>query len=147
MQPYFSECIDTMMIKNIKKQIRQSIKRNEYIILIEYSYLNSTIKDINNLLKCYYKTIRLVKNEDDGSREIENYLWAHDLIDCNFKVCGVKTDYCVLSTVEGLSQRFPKSKITVLPDCCNSNVNHYLGLARIQQIPNTSFLLADDRAA
>lgn len=126
------------IIPNVCKHIQAAKNRNEIIVLVEYrcSACNNNNKkcynyntytkasacdthpEILDLLKDYSKLITVQKDDDDGSDKLIQEVTKWKKI---VKVCGVNTDACVRSTVNGLIKLLPLTKFVLLLDAVNDD--------------------------
>jgi len=104
-----ARCLKTR--KNIVKAIRNSIKQEEQIVILEYSSFGNTYSDILEALKDYPYD-KQIKFNDDGSQEVLEV--SKDEL---FKVCGVNLGFCVRETIEGLIAA--KKGVSLIKDACN----------------------------
>jgi nicotinamidase-related amidase len=125
MQETFRASTRDRVRKNCLREIEKAVKDDAHIIFLEYQHSGATLPELTKNLhtKCYFKT----KSEDDGSSEVEGLVHLKKLPK-HFKVCGVNTDCCVRSTVQGLTARFPMATIDVIGDACDSDWYHQKGI-------------------
>jgi nicotinamidase-related amidase len=128
------------LIANVKREIRQAMKDNAAIIILEYSGCGQTQESILNLVDGYHRCWTDTKDKDDGSLEVAVFVRKHNLPKQIIKVCGVNTDCCVRRTVEGLTTRFLKSTINIVADACDSSWDHISGLSMLGRMPRVNVL-------
>jgi len=137
MQPYFTASQSESCINACQLEITNAIDKNNPIVFVEYD-LDQVFKNLTehskvtdqrllSLVDNYSKAFSLLKDDDNGSKEIIKILRmlkAEGEIDSatqtNLRVCGVNTDICVYKTIKSLSQKLPKSNIVLVKDACNS---------------------------
>lgn len=136
MQPDFNAANGARVTKNCLREINQAMKDKAFVIFLEYYGSGPTIKTLSDAVKTYSKAHFSTKHDDDGSDNVDvfirKYKMKHNLI----KVCGVNTDCCVRSTVEGLSCLYKRATIDVIADACDSDWNHSNGITMLKKIPN-----------
>lgn len=120
MQDFFGVSNNMRVTKNCKREIKESIVNNGHILFVEFSGCGDTLNILTDLCTGYKKVHYVSKWSDDGSSQIANELAAHKIPAKNIRVIGINTDCCVQSTVTGLHDIFPKSKIEVVADACAS---------------------------
>jgi nicotinamidase-related amidase len=115
------------VVDPIVKEIKRAKKQQEWIMVVEYRGEGRTLKAITSKIKRYYKVVKVVKEQDDGSSvifdRIFGYRWSvennlntkHVGRIRHLRVCGVNTSACVRVTVYGL-RRFIKT--TVIAKAC-----------------------------
>ncbi len=136
MQPYFTAARGKRILANCQKEIQTARKLNNYILFVEYENCGRTDQRLIDLVNGYHKTLTVVKNDDDGSWELQKalrYLQQHKK---PLKVCGVNTDMCVYDTVYGLLKVMPWIKIKVVEDACDSYQDHMYGLTLLKKLNN-----------
>lgn len=136
MQDKFPASNGPTIVSNCQREISKAIRDGAGIIFLEYSGYPATKKEIFDLVDGYNLARSTVKCCDDGSLEAQNVINEHNLNKDYIKVCGVNTDYCVRSTVEGLRELYPFAFIEVIADACDSSWDHSTGLLNIKNIPN-----------
>jgi nicotinamidase-related amidase len=119
-----------LVVNQVVSEVRKAIRRNEWIMLVEYENEGRILTRITRELKEYKKVRKATKVVDNGAYAI---LWELTISYketltrsmgapkpprkiSHIKICGVNTDACVISTVAGL--RFLNCKITVLSKAC-----------------------------
>lgn len=133
MQPdCFNSATGKRVRKNCLREIKQAVKDQAHILFLEYYASGDTDPELLAAAPEGSRSI-LIKHQDDGSREVEDHVRVFKR-PTNFRICGINTDYCVLSTVRGLTSRFPMSKIQVVADACDSDWNHLGGLDELTQM-------------
>jgi len=116
------------VIDGCSKAIKKTIKSNNPVIYIEYSYSNfksewPTTPRLTNITDNYNKTFYLKKNEQDGSKQITSLIKKNKLPNDKVLVCGVKTTACVLSTVKGLNNILKNSSLFILDGAVGGHCN------------------------
>jgi nicotinamidase-related amidase len=114
------------------REIKRAKKRKALILLVEYASryysdngMSDTQDEILDVLEGYPHCITVSKKIDDGSAQIMKVLKRVG-IPKRFKVCGVNTDCCVRSTVNGLTAKLPEgTQITLIADACNSSCSPF----------------------
>lgn len=121
-----------LVVNQVVKEVRKARRKGEWIMLVEYDESGRTMYRITRELKGYNKVKKVTKVVDNGAYAI---LWGLTIPYkatlsswkslnkptpprriSHIKVCGVNTNACVISTVEGL--RYLDCKITVLSKAC-----------------------------
>lgn len=124
MQPSFPAM--EFAIDSVVKEVKKAVRRNEWVMLVEYEEEGRTAYRITKHLKGHHKTVKVVKQFDDGSPEIfKRIARQYDRLNWksigrvkSFKVCGVNTGVCVFETVQGLNKI--DARIKVLSHACAS---------------------------
>lgn len=128
------------------REIKKAIRDKAAIIFVEFEGHGTTLPVLTDLVKKarYHRSFHVLKGMDDGSNKIQYCIMKKHLPRLNMRVCGVNTNYCVKSTVKGLSQKFEHSTIRVIGDACNATTSwgHRDGLEEINFHHNTRLLRA-----
>jgi nicotinamidase-related amidase len=122
-----------LVVDQVVSEVRKAIRRNEWIMLVEYRNEGKTLRRVTKELKGYMKVRSVKKDFDCGAYSI---LWGLTFSTNNLnglrtprkrishiKICGVNTNCCIIETVKGL--QYLNSKITVLSKAC-ANVFDFL---------------------
>lgn len=117
-QPLYTAARRKNVLENCRRLFLQAVKDNAAIIIVEYDGAGSTNKNLLSIANGYGNSHTVIKEDDDGSREVYDVLVDNKLPKNLLKVCGVNTDMCVHATVKGLSKRLPASEIHVIADAC-----------------------------
>lgn len=122
MQPDFEPAKCDRICENIVKEIGEARKRQAHIMIVEFQHYGYTRPEILRALAGYGDWSVVLKNHDDGSREVlakcENNGIPRDKL--TFTFSGVNWQFCVYSTVKGLHEKgIPKENLNVLESCCN----------------------------
>jgi len=136
MQPYFSAANSRRVRDNCKREIEKAMERRAAIIFVEFNNCGPTVKSLIKMTDDYDRRFFAYKDMDDGSAEVAEVIHNNKLANKKLKVCGVNTDCCVRSTVQGLSSRLPKADIQVIGNACNTVGNHLYGLNAMKNLPN-----------
>ena len=146
MQVHFSAKDDLDVTKNIHKEILAAINNKASIVFVEFSNSGPTLDSLAELPRSHgYRSYTTEKNKNDGSSDVAALALSKDLPIKHFKVVGINTDYCVASTVIGLSDLFPDAVIEVIDNCCASlwsmhgkpcKADHRHGLDMLKGIEN-----------
>jgi hypothetical protein len=110
----------------VKSEIKRAMKLNNHIIFVEYNQdydfnedapHSPTLDEIYSLANNYNNKGTVIKGQNDGSCEIQEYL--EDKLPDVFRVCGVNTDACVMETVSGLVEE-TESTVQVIRKACGA---------------------------
>ncbi len=136
MQSPFTASRKPSVVKQCQTLIKKAVKDKAAILFVEYQDYGKTDTALTKLAKDYQRAYHVIKNNDDGSREVIKTINAKRLPKQNLRVCGVNTAYCVLATVLGLTKRLHNTKIEVVAKACNSctSTAHSAGLRQMRQI-------------
>lgn len=139
MQDYFLEPCNEKPTDNVAREIRQAIKDDAPIVLVEYRGCGETTSQLLDVIKHAgaTKVYKVVKVRDDGSEEIIECLHKNNLPEDHIKITGVNTDCCVYATCYGIQRKRPLSKIEVIADACQSNWlpdGHSSGINRLKAL-------------
>ena len=149
MQESFEVHEGMRVTNNCRREIFKAIEDDAHILIVEYEGAGRTLKALTDLLKNNEKANYhyVTKFDDDGSYEVFQAILNLHLPHEKLKITGVHTDCCVYQTTLGLRDYFPKSKIEVISDACDSiwNAsskvnNHYCGISLMSRIDNVSIL-------
>lgn len=91
---------------------------NDLILLLEYQGRGQTHRRILEALDGYPNFCRLTKYGWCGALQVEIELSARKIKPAHFRVGGLFSEQCVLSTVDGLFFRFPQASIEVQSNIC-----------------------------
>ncbi len=147
MQSAFGVLPESMITKNIQREIHVAMADGASIVFVEFSYTGPTLVSLVEITKQanYKNTYVIEKHTNDGSKEIFDLVTEKSLPNKHFKVTGVNTDYCVFETVRGMSKCFDTSVIEVIEDACASNYNHKHGIDKMREISRV--LIKENQAA
>lgn len=120
MQTHFEAASDPNVVASVAKEIIYTRIHCGSIIYLEFLGCGSTFQSLFDLTKGYKHRARVIKDSDDGSDEVIKCLKRRNFFQNNLRICGVNTDCCVYSTVEGLLEKLPYSKIQIIKNACNS---------------------------
>lgn len=139
MQDWFLQTVSQKPTDNVAREIRQAIKDDAPIVLVEYRGCGDTTTQLLDVIKHAgaTKVYKVVKARDDGSEEIIECLKKENLPEDHIKVAGVNTDCCVYYTCYGLQRKRPLSTIEVIADACQSNYlpdGHSSGLNKLKTL-------------
>jgi hypothetical protein len=134
MQAKFSAANDIRVLIEVEKEILKAMDSKSSIIFVEYRFNGPTIPSLVQLTDHYNRVFIVRKSNDDGSREVNKVIRDNRLPSRNIRICGVNTDYCVKSTVFGLSKKIKSAKLEVIAKACNSNGDHTYGLDRMKEV-------------
>lgn len=104
------------LIPTICRLVQYARQRKWAIILVEFSQCGTTNVKIINALKGYPYQAKVVKECNDGGREIIKCIirektWSFDLL-----VCGVYGPECVAETVAGLLNHSDLVEVDIITD-------------------------------
>lgn len=146
MQESFYAKDDLEVTKNINREILSAINNKASIVFVEFSNSGPTMDCLAELPRSHgYRSYTTEKHKNDGSSDVAALALSKDLPIKHFKVVGINTDYCVASTVIGLSELFQDAVIEVIDNCCASlwsmygkpcKADHQLGLDMLKGIEN-----------
>jgi len=139
MQPDFDASYSDDIRGPVLREIAQAIKNDRPILIVEYDYpyyrnigkkRTRTLWYIQNALRGYHNRHLVLKENDDGSREVVVKLKELGA-GKNVRVFGVNTDCCVAETAENLVYR--GCNVTIVADACNSDCSHFGGLRLLER--------------
>ena len=125
-------------IRNVTKEIKAAISRNDYILFVEYDrevanhtvYKNldserqitkfPTLQELRDLTRDYPNVIYVFKKSTDGGDEIIQTLIEKEISHDTVRICGAYTQACVSETVQTLSFKLKNSQIYLVPDAMAS---------------------------
>jgi len=134
MQDSFNAANEPNVRNNIEREIKKAMAVKAAVIFLEYSGMGPTIPRLTRLTDGYERGFSAIKNHNDGSRQVENLIDAHNLPRHKIKVTGVNTDYCVRETVFGLAANMKPTRLQVIADACWSDYDHDYGLRRVKEV-------------
>jgi len=130
-QPEFKSAITKVVKTTCQEEIQKAMNKRASVLFVEYYKCGRTLRSLTQMTQNYDKKYFIVKDDDDGSCEI-NTVIKHNRFPCKqIRVCGVNTDACVEQTVLSLASTNPNSKIEVVATGCFSEdgtVGHKSGL-------------------
>ncbi len=113
------------VVSEVTELVKKAKEDLAYITVVEYRDSGETFKEITSELTEYPLHRTLIKREDNGSKEVYNYLSSENIREMDIVTCGVNSDCCVRVTVNGLQYMFDEfgiqSKIHVIKNACNHN--------------------------
>ena len=118
MQPEFEAAFHPNVVIGVTQEIINAKNVGAPIILVEYRDGGQTFDGFFKLLKNYKNKALVRKNRDDGSREVIQAIKRRKFNPYHLRVCGVNSDACVWSTVEGLLGKLNRSRIEVVKQAC-----------------------------
>lgn len=119
MQERFGSASNPKTVAACQKLIADSMLKSNPIIMVEYSMNGSTLPVLTSMVENYEPKFRIHKSQDDGSGVIQDCLDRCKVIPRKLIVCGVNTNFCVLSTVKGLHRSRHNYHIDVVEDACH----------------------------
>lgn len=136
MQKSFRAAHNPYTLNNVVREIKKSRLHKSGIVIVQYDQGGILLNEIHKAVKNYNNVDFVIKNSDDGSDEVCNSIMDNFFDYQKLRVCGVNTDACVQSTVEGLSEKLPNATIELVADACNSNV--YCTFDWVKYLPNVT---------
>lgn len=118
MQYAFQAARNTRTIRNVVLAIGKAIAADIPIFFLEYNGYTGTTRQVAQAAKGYEQLHVIIKQHDDGSEELMEYLEEKDMHISCFQVCGVNSCCCVARTVNSLVNDHQKL-ITMIDDGCN----------------------------
>lgn len=132
------------VIKNIIKEVKAAIQRQDYIIFVEYLITNTgisekiiyrdksndqypTLPELTTLVVGYDKVIYVFKRSTDGGSEVVQTLREKEIPHEVLRVCGAYTGACVSETVQTLSIKLKNSEIKLVKNALASYAGDYWG--------------------
>jgi nicotinamidase-related amidase len=134
MQSVFRASANKDTLAHCKREIKQAMSKRAAIMYVEYGGYPKTLPQLTKLTEKYSRKFFVTKNSNGGGAEVKASILKHGLPKTRIKVCGVNTDFCVLETVAGLTEKLKSAKIQVLSKACNSTSNHTYGLERLKKL-------------
>jgi delta-aminolevulinic acid dehydratase/porphobilinogen synthase len=138
MQSYFHAANNDRVQKNCLREIKSAVKSKTPIVFVEYDNCGRSLPSLIRAAKGGIK-YHLVKEDDDGSPEIYDFLKKHRWTKRLIKTVGVNADACVQDTVEGLTSVLPNTKIHVVADACHTDYwphGYNSALSYMNKLPN-----------
>jgi len=145
MQYEFLAARKRQVLHAARHMIAKAVQDRAHVVLVEYSGCGRTSPTLTRVLdtpNCNVPWHILKKYTQDGSDLVVRYLRGLKLPRKQLRVVGVNTDQCVLSTVVGLSEKLPRSKIEIISEACNSDSRkgHLTGLEQMAKLRNVQVL-------
>jgi nicotinamidase-related amidase len=135
MQENFPAARNPKTLAACKQLIADAIMHVNPIIFVEYSLNGQTLTDLTSMVESYELKFRIHKSQDDGSRDIQECLDRCKVIPKKLIVCGVNTNFCVLSTVQGLHRSEHNFNIDVIAEACHDQWDkHDVGIAAMKHL-------------
>jgi hypothetical protein len=140
MQEQFDASRDKNTIRTIQKMITDAKRDGAFIIIAHYMRCGQTRPEIRKMIQGYPYADSCYSNQDDKSQAIYTKLLRYGIQTDIFKICGVNTEACVMSTIFGLTDLYPNTHILVSFNGCNCECsNHDVCEGRyVSQLPNVS---------
>ena len=131
MQNYFPAARYKDVIDNIKLEIIKAKKRNYPVLYVKYNlspwtnnkWHQSLSPGLSDITRFYRKKYTVIKNHDDGSKEVYDFL-SNNNLPKKLRVCGVNSGICVLYTVQTLIKKY-NLKIDVVEKAIDSDNHNY----------------------
>ena len=142
MQEQFSAANSPHVIKGVRHEIKEARKEKNDIMFLEFEHCGPTKRKILDGIAFYpqKKHQRVVKEDDNGAYEAVRAMKEGGFDLNKIRVCGVNSDACVQRTVNGLTEKLSKSKITVALDACGCEANRTTSeIKGLMVRPNVSF--------
>lgn len=131
------------VLRNCIKHIKNAIKKNELIIVLEYKNFiiqnSNTHKSILKILSKYNNYFILHKDNSDGSEVIFKFLKENSYeFPMTTKICGVELSCCVNKTLTGLAKNKLNSKFILLKNSVADSPYRpdYVDELSFQRLPN-----------
>lgn len=144
MQASFDASLDPKVQRSCIREIKKAMREQAPIVFVEYSGHGSTISELTDVVEqAHYKKVHhVLKHDDDGSDVIVEFLRKKHLPRSNLSVVGVNSNWCVRSTVAGLTYLLKSATIKVIADACNCNDtdSHRRGLNEMRLLNNVKIL-------
>ena len=120
MQPVFNASMNTQIKQSCIREIKKAIRDKSAILFVEYSGYSPTIPLLTKIVEDanYKRAYHVIKHNNNGGREVTEFLNKHHLPKMNMRIAGVNTSYCVKETVVGIKHYLPNSNIKVIADAC-----------------------------
>lgn len=134
MQATFKASESLILQEAILNEIKASRRNGEIIIFLEYDGDGPTIPSIVKAVEDYPRLYIGSKKTDSGGDIVCSLLQELGIVVKNVRVCGVRTEACVFSTVHTLSQSPLIHKITLVGNACNSGDGHSKGQSYMNQM-------------
>jgi len=123
MQPDFQASKSRGLRGNIKNELRKAIQNDCDVIFVEFdNHFSKTYSSLTKIVRNKNNVFFVSKEKISGGQSIANVVNLNGLSK-TFRISGVQTECCVMSTVTDLSKLFPGSKIEVIQNCCASFVS------------------------
>jgi len=144
MQPMFPASDSPSVQKACIREINKAMRDSAPIVFVEFDSHGHTLENLTDVVHKakYTKVWFVIKDQDDGSKEITELLRKNHCPTNQLRVMGINSDYCVRATVEGFHRELPNARIQVIGDACNSPYNHKMGLKTMSQLSQVKMLRA-----
>ena len=145
MQPRFEAANNMPTRMAVLREIAKAKAMNMPVIVVEFDGSGLSHQEILEAVKDYGRTVRVLKQQDDGSNEVLRACTVQGWEPISFTVVGVNTDACVARTVNGLLYLRPSVKIEVVKDAVNGDTftNSWCGLRALSR-NNRNLMIAGD---
>ncbi len=150
MQPAFPASGDVTIMAAVKRELGKAVQRGFPIVVVEFSGDGTHVPTNASLMQevLGYNRLQVVrKYKSDGSAQVLSTCSEHGFGSERFRVCGVYTPLCVLSTVLGIKRAAPNTSITVVQDACKNEPGLTDGWVRFERIPNVHLLRRSENQA
>jgi nicotinamidase-related amidase len=125
MQPEFEASKNKDVIKTVCREVRKAVRFGWHCFLVEYDCAGDTHKPIRDALKGYKNVYKVIKYDDDGSRDIMIEAARNHISLKNMRFCGVNSEACVFATIDNLLHEMRNNiYVEIVSDGCNSEENN-----------------------
>lgn len=128
------------VLDNCVRLVCQAIKDGAYIAVAQYRNYGKTHSKILDCLKGWGPSPAdfgfCHSAYDDKSHVITNLMYKNNVHTGKVVFCGVNTDACVASTVEGFAKLHPEKQLVVIADACAASGGkmwHHVGLDKVRR--------------
>lgn len=125
MQPIFAP--SPRVIANVAREIELAKAAGYAVVFLEIpgwgwnDAYPPTYPELLALVRDYPRKQRHYKSIADGSVFVLDACRRYGFCQSKFRVCGLHTDACVLSTVNGLLRSAPQAMVVVVQDACHAS--------------------------
>jgi hypothetical protein len=127
--------------------VRELLQLQKYDLIVNVSYGDyfgrTTHKGIKEILKTLRNVVDVSKEQNDGSQEIKQAIYAKglDINNCKLEIVGVNTDACVRDTVAGLFYNTRTAELAVhRKGTATNNGVHYRDWALFKVMQESFFV-------
>lgn len=117
-QPNFLHGHDPGYLDKVVAVVREARAQNRLILLLEHNGAGQTHERIRGVLDGYEHHSYLTKWNWGGSLQVEIELTHRKIQPTGFEVCGLYSEQCVVSTTDGLLDRYVGVPVDIKAAAC-----------------------------
>jgi nicotinamidase-related amidase len=112
------------VVAKVVKRIEAAKQNGDPIISVRFDMAGNLCPAVEGALKGYGKVVHVIKDENDGSEQINKAVRANGVQTCQLVLVGVNLEYCVRETCNGLRKLGYQARVE--REACNAFGEHYM---------------------